>query len=154
MSRVETNTYKITRTQLAYWTAFEYIRRFWPGFIAFPITGIVMFVTMDVQVVKGLGMLMTLWPLSIFARAILISGRAAKRVLNPTKMVFEGDHAYFIVEPHELNYRIHKDSVRDVKSRVEYVVIELWRYKLVFVPYFAFKSPEDVQEFRRLLGVV
>jgi hypothetical protein len=40
-----------------------------------------------------------------------------------------------------------------VKARVEYVVIELWKYRLIYVPYKAFESAEAIQEFRRAVGV-
>jgi hypothetical protein len=152
--RIETNEYRISRTQLVYWSAFEYVRRFWPAFIAFPITGLVIYLTVQVREVQALSILMSLWPLSIFTRAIIITRKAAKRVTSPTKVVCEGDHVYFHVNPTDLNYRIHKDSIRDVKARVEYVVIELWRYRLLYVPYAAFRTPEDVQQFRMFTGVI
>ncbi len=98
-------------------------------------------------------MMMILWPLSIPARSILITGRAAKRVLSPTRMVAEGEHIYFIVDPIELNYRVNKKSVRDVILRNEYVVIELWKFKLVYVPLSAFESKDDVQRLRKFAEV-
>jgi hypothetical protein len=152
--RIETDEYRISRTQLALWSALEYTRRFWPAFIAFPITGLFMFFTVDMAPIKGIGLFMALWPVSIYARSILITRKAAKRAICRTRMVCEGEHVYFIVNPLDLNYRVKHDSIRDVKARVEYVVIELWRYRLLFVPYRAFRSPEDIQEFRRLTGVI
>jgi hypothetical protein len=153
-NRIETNEYRISRTQIVYWSAFEYARRFWPAFIAFPISGLIIFFTMNNQSLKALGILMALWPLTIFARAIIITRKAAKRLTHPTRMVCEGEHVYFIVNPVEMNYRVHHDSIRDVKARIEYVVIEMWKYRLLYVPYASFKSPEDVQEFRRAVGVI
>ena len=151
---IETKQYRISRSQLAYWTAFEYIRRFWPAFISFPISGLILYFFLPVAQVQALAVLMMLWPFSIPARAILITGKAAKRALKPKKLICEGSHIYFLVEPHDLNYRFHIDSVRDVKARVEYVVIELWRQRLEYVPYAAFESPEDIQAFRRFCGVI
>jgi hypothetical protein len=151
---IETKEYRISRSQIAYWTAFEYIRRFWPAFISFPIMGVIILIFLPVQQMKAVGMLMLLWPFSIPARAILITGKAAKRALRPKKMICEGQHLYFLVDPIDFNYRYHIDSIRDVKARVEYVVIEKWHQKLDFVPYAAFQSPEQVQEFRRFCGVI
>jgi hypothetical protein len=68
-------------------------------------------------------------------------------------MVFEGEHVYFVTDPLSFNYRIHRDQIRDVKARVEYVVIELWKYRFVYVPYKAFESPEVIQDFRKAVGV-
>lgn len=112
-----------------------------------------MMILMPSQASIGLGMMMILWPLSIPARSILITGRAAKRVLSPTRMVAEGEHIYFIVDPIELNYRVNKKSVRDVILRNEYVVIELWKFKLVYVPLSAFESKDDVQRLRKFAEV-
>jgi hypothetical protein len=148
LSRIETKTYQISRLQLAYWSSFEYVRRFWPGFIAFPISGLVLFFTVAFPPIKALGMLMILWPISIPARSILITTKASKRAMLPTKLIAEGNHVYFVTEPATLNYRISVDTIRDVKTRVEYVVIELWKYRLVMVPYSAFSSPDEIKEFR------
>ena len=143
--RIETTEYRISRSQLVYWSANEYIRRFWPAFIAFPITGILLIVLMQSQVGLALGTIMIMWPLSIPARSILLTGRAAKRVLSPTRMVAEGEHIYFIVNPMELNYRVNKKSIRDVVLRREYVVIELWRFKMIFVPLANFNDKVEVK---------
>lgn len=98
-------------------------------------------------------MMMFLWPISIPARSIVLTSKASKRAILPTKMVCEGEHVYFVTDPLSFNYRIHRDQIRDVKARVEYVVIELWKYRFVYVPYKAFESPEAIQEFRRAVGV-
>lgn len=143
----------MSRSQLVYWSANEYIRRFWPAFIAFPITGILLMVLMPIQVGIALGMIMILWPMSIPARSILLTGRAAKRVLSPTKMVAEGEHLYFIVNPMELNYRVNKKSVRDVILRREYVVVELWKFKMIFVPLDAFADQSAIADLRKFTEV-
>ena len=151
--RIESTEYRISRSQLVYWSANEYIRRFWPAFIAFPVSGLLLLVFMPTQVGIGLGTMMILWPLSIPARAILLTGRAAKRVLSPTRMVAEGEHVYFIVNPMDLNYRVNKKSVRDVIRRKEYVCIELWKFKMIFVPLNALEDKNAVKELRKFTEV-
>ena len=110
-------------------------------------------VLMPTQIGIGLGMIMILWPMSIPARSILLTGKAAKRVLSPTRMVAEGEHLCFIVNPMEMNYRVNKKSVRDVILRHEYVVIELWKYKLIFVPLNAFIDKVAVQQLQEFTEV-
>lgn len=151
--RIETSEYRISRSQLVYWSANEYIRRFWPGFIAFPIMGVILFILMPTQVGIGLGMLLILWPLSIPARSIILTGKAAKRVLSPTKMVAEGEHIYFNVNPPEMNYRVNKNSVRDVITRKEYVVVELWKFKMIFIPLSSFTEKDSIKELRKFTEV-
>jgi hypothetical protein len=68
-------------------------------------------------------------------------------------MVCEGEHVYFVTDPLSFNYRIHRDQIRDVKVRVEYVVVELWRYRFLYIPYKAFESPQAIQEFRVAVGL-
>lgn len=143
----------MTRAQLVYWSAAEYARRFWPAFIAFPISGVMLIAFMPTQIGIGLGMMMILWPMSIPARSILFTGKAAKRVLSLTKMHTSGEHVLFDVNPAELSYRIHRDSVRDVVVRPECVVIELWKFKLVYVPRTAFADKAEIDEFRKFCGV-
>lgn len=107
---------------------------------------------MPTQAGIGFGMILLLWPLTIPARSILLTGRAAKRVLSPTRMVAEGDHLCFITNPMDLNYRINKDSVRDVIRRKEYMCIELWKFKLVYVPLKALNDPDDLKKLRKFVG--
>ena len=110
-------------------------------------------VLMPTQVGIGMGMLMILWPMSIPARSILLTGRAAKRVLSPTRMVAEGEHLYFIVNPMEMNYRVNKKSVRDVILRKEYVCIELWKFKMIFVPLDSFTTKDAIKSLRKFTEV-
>jgi hypothetical protein len=115
--------------------------------------GILLFVLMPTQVGIALGMMMILWPLSIPARSILITGRAAKRVLSPTRMVAEGEHLYFIVNPMEMNYRVNKKSVRDIVLRREYIVVELWKFKMIFVPIASFENRDSIKALRKFAEV-
>lgn len=153
MAAVETKEYRMSRNQLVYWSAYEYVRRFWPAFIAFPVSGLMLMLFMRTQLGIGLGMLMILWPMSIPARSVLFTGKAAKRVLSPTKMHAEGKHVFFDVNPPELSYRVHVDSVRDVLIRTECVVIELWKFKLIYIPRTAFESKDEIQKLREFCGV-
>lgn len=98
-------------------------------------------------------MLMILWPFSIPARSILLTGRAAKRVLSPTRMVAEGEHVYFITEPMDYNYRVNKKSVRDVVVRGEYLVLELWKFKMIFIPLSSLKDRSDIKRLREFTEV-
>ena len=115
--------------------------------------GILLFIFMPNSIGIGFGMILILWPCSIPARSILLTGRAAKRVLSPTRMVAEGEHLYFIVNPMEMNYRVNKKSVRDIVLRREYVVVELWKFKLIFVPLNAFESRDSIKELRKFTEV-
>jgi hypothetical protein len=112
-----------------------------------------MFIFMPTQIGIGLGMMLILWPCSIPARSILLTGRAAKRVLSPTRMVGEGEHLYFIVNPMEMNYRVNIKSVRDIVVRREYVVVELWKFKLIFVPLDSFDGPKAIKELKKFTEV-
>ncbi len=115
--------------------------------------GVILFILMPTQVGIGLGMLLILWPLSIPARSIILTGKAAKRVLSPTKMVAEGEHIYFSVNPPEMNYRVNKNSVRDVITRKEYVVVELWKFKMIFIPLSSFTEKDSIKELRKFTQV-
>ena len=68
-------------------------------------------------------------------------------------MVAEGEHVYFIVNPMELNYRVNKKSIRDVILRREYVVIELWRFKMIFVPLDCFIDKIEVKQLQEFAEV-
>ena len=112
-----------------------------------------MIVTMSNQIGLGFGLLMIFWPLSSPARSILLTGRAAKRVLSPTRMVAEGEHLYFITTPMDHNYRVNKKSVRDVIQRKEYVVVELWKFKLIFIPLDSLQTKDAVKKLRKFTEV-
>ena len=136
-----------------YWTSNEYVRRFWIAFAAFPITGLLLILFMPMPFTMAFGTLLILWPFSIPARSIIFTGRAAKRVLSPTRMVAEGEHLYFITDPMDHNYRVNKRSIRDVVVRKEYLVIELWKFKMIYVPREALKSENDIERLRTFCEV-
>jgi hypothetical protein len=106
-----------------------------------------------IPAVRAIAWMMIFWPISIPARSIIITSKAAKRALVKTKAVLEGDHLYFVTDPDEFCSRVKIDSIREIAVRIDYIAVELWRTRLIYIPTKAFKTKGDIQQLRVLTGV-
>jgi len=150
MDSLRSKPYKIPRSTLALWSAREYSRRFWWCFIAIPVAGLIAVLGSEYRLLQGLGLFGVLWPLSIPARSVLVTAKAAKRWLQETTLVVEGQHIYFISDDPKVGMRLKIESIRYITDRGSCIVVDLPRFNLLFVPKSAFETPEDAIRFLNL----
>jgi hypothetical protein len=103
--------YSIRRAELAYATAEVYFRTYWWFILGIPVAGIaILFALPMLRIVGGL---MVLWPISIPARAVLISGKTYRR-LGAQTVARVGENEAFIEPEGQTPVRIHYNWVRKV----------------------------------------
>lgn len=150
MESLRSKPYKIPRSTLALWSAREYARRFWWCFVAIPVAGLIALFGSEYRLLQGLGIFGVLWPLSIPARSVLVTAKVAKRWQQETTLAVEGRHVYFISDDPKVGMRLKIDSIRYITDRGAYLVLDLPKFNLLFVPKSAFETAEDVSRFLSL----
>ena len=88
-------TYTIGRLELAYATSGLYIRSLWWALIGMPLGGLGILFTMQLPLMKYLGTVMVLWPVTIPGRALIITSDQRKLYIKPTVTTFR-EKAFFL----------------------------------------------------------
>ena len=132
------------------WAAREYAQRFWWCFIAIPVAGMLFLFGSEYRLLQAFGIFGVLWPLSIPARSVLVTSKVAKRWQQETTLAVEGRHLYFISADPKIGMRLRIESLRHITERAQYVVLDLPRYNLVFIPKSAFETAEDLNSFLQI----
>lgn len=148
---IETSPYRLSRTQLGYLAAEEYVRSFWYWVIALPIFG-VLGLLFTSGIIQAISLMAILWPLSIPARGILTTSRAARLFTQGVRLVAHDDRLEFIGENPGPNGRplrmlVPIEQVRDVVVRQGVLLVRT--YRLAFAPVLptAFQAPDDKDRF-------
>lgn len=141
--------YRIPRTQLALWGAREYVRRLWWAFVAIPITGILFLTLTDYYLLRIIGFMAIMWPLTIPGRSLLATRGASRRLSLPTRMLRDDEFVYFETEPTERSYRAALSGLRSATVRSDALVLEVAPLRFVFVPLSALGGAEAAREIAR-----
>lgn len=89
-----TSPYTLTRWQVALASAEEYIRALWWILIGIPLFGILALVVAPNELIRGMGFICVVWPLTIPIRAVTASARAGALYGRPTTLAIDGDWLY------------------------------------------------------------
>lgn len=151
MSPLETKPYRVSRVRLAYLTAEEYIRTFWFFVVGAPLGGLLLLFTPD-RTMQAIGFFGIIWPFSLPARAILVSGKASRLFntgvvlrVGPEELEFLGQTPGKSGKP--MRMAIPIDMVRDVVKRQGMFLIRLYRQAIVPVDPASFASDADRERF-------
>ncbi len=126
-------TYRLTRSQVAYWGAREYVRRLWWAFVAIPLSGVLLLV-FGRGVMRVIGVMAVVWPLTIPARSTLATRGVSRRLTLPTILLKDDEYLYFATEPRERSYRVRLSDVRSAVLRGDALVLEIRPLAFAFVP--------------------
>lgn len=126
--------YRLTRSQVAWWGAREYVRRLWWAFVAIPVSGVLMLIFLKHPVLQVVGFMAIFWPLTIPARSTLATRGASRRLTLPTQLLRDDEYLYFATEPRERSYRAKLSSVRSATVRADALAIEIGPLRFAFVP--------------------
>lgn len=151
-----TAPYRLTRTELAYLSAREYLRSFWWFVVAVPLFGVIA-VLFGEGVLKVIGMTALLWPFSIPARSILATRRASRLLTGgcrlfafPDRLEFRGETPAANGKPYRMI--VNQSEVRDVVRRKEYLLVRTYRFSFVPITVAAFESEAQAEAFREALS--
>ena len=145
---IKTNPFAIPPSRLAYLYAEEYVRSFWWMFIGIPISGLVVLLLVPGAIAKYIGMVCLLWPVTIPARAVLLSRKISKVLSKPTTAEFREDGIYF--EGQDIRSRALWSTIRNAEVRKEYLILRTRKLSVLLVPMSSI--PEEQQE--QALGIV
>lgn len=127
-------TYRLTRSQVAYWGAREYIRRLWWAFVAIPLSGVLLLI-FGSGLMRVIGVMAVVWPLTIPARSTLATRGVARRLTLPTTLLKDDEYLYFATEPRERSFRVKLSEIRSATLRGDALVIEIRPLGFAFVPF-------------------
>lgn len=129
----------------------EYLRRFWWVILGVPVSGLLMLLLIDHPVVKYLGFVGVCWPLTIPARAVLITNKKARRLARPTWVSVEDDAIYFHDESGG-GTKIPFSIVSGLRNSGDLYVIQTRNFSFTVMPSESLASEEDRAEFESALA--
>jgi hypothetical protein len=136
--------FRVSRFVLSRLAAEQYIRAFW-WFVAIPPLFGVLCLFSGSQVLFSLGMFGILWPVSVPARAVLISRKAGRFFSQPTWVRQEGYTLYFSHESGS-GMKLSLGSVRKIDERHGYLLLTYGIGEFVAIPKDFVPSLEELFE--------
>ena len=151
MEPIVSETYIIGRLELAYATAALYVRTLWWALIGIPISGVLILILMPLPIMRYLGAVMILWPISIPGRAVVITVDQRKLYVRPTIASFR-EEGFFLDPEGGSPTRIPLTWVRRALRRGEMWFLVGDRGKVVLIKASAFSTVDQASIERELRG--
>jgi hypothetical protein len=122
---IVTESYKITRIELARLASLEYLRSFWWFVIAVPLFGVVSMIFGDGPM-KMIGMMAILWPFSIPARSVVSTGKSSRLFSQGCHVEADPENVVFIGDYHggkRLRYILKTWRIKEAKQVGELILL-------------------------------
>lgn len=151
---IETQVFRLSRTEMARLTSAEYIRSYWFFVVPVPIIGLIALITTHGPM-QAAGMIAILWPFSIPARSVLFSAKSSRLFTNGCTVQATSEAITFLGEYHEgkrLRFVLDMARIRDVVPRGDLLIIRSRYPGLIPIKAMAFKSAEDLKAFVELVS--
>jgi|SRR5579862_1178077 len=130
--------------ELAYATAGLYVRTLWWALIGMPIGGFLILCLLKLPIMQYLGAVMILWPITIPARAAVITSDQRKLYVLPTVATFRND-AFYLDPEGGTPIRIPLTWVRRVLRRGQMYLVIGEKGKLVLIKATAFSAVDQAR---------
>jgi len=155
VERVETQPYRLSRLELAYVAIAEYVGSFWWIIAVIPAFGVGALIFGE-GLLKVIGMMAILWPISIPARSILTTTKSSRLFVGGCRMVATEDRLEFFGEvpgPSGKPYRMTVPAIqiRDLVERRDLMLVRTTRLGFAPVRPEAFATDEDRNAFRSIV---
>ncbi len=132
---IQSQPYTIPRTVLARLTAFYYLRTFWFLLIGPFLFGLVLMFLGPNEVSRFFGVVLVVWPLTVFARSLLLTYRNAKVWARPTVMTVAEDAFLFESQTEPVSrFKLRFESVRRIVPLMGYYLLQTRRFAYIPVP--------------------
>lgn len=132
---IQSQPYTIPRTVLARITALYYLRTFWFVLIGPFLFGLVLMLVGPNQMARFFGMILVIWPLTVFVRSLLLTGKNAKVWAKPTVMTVAEDAFLFESQTEPISrFKLRFESVRRVMPLMGYLLIQTRKFGYVPIP--------------------
>ncbi len=146
---IQSSPYTISRTALARLTAFYYLRTFWFVLIGPLLFGIGLTFLGPNQTSRAFGAILVAWPLTVFARSILLTRKSAIVWSKPTTLALGEDAFLFESQTDPIKrYKLRFESVRRVVPMMGFHLLQTRRFAFIPVPEDAI-SHEDLLRYQK-----
>ena len=144
---IQTQPYFIPRTVLSRLAALYYLRTFWFVLVGPFLFGIVLLFVGPNQIARVFGVILAIWPATVFTRSLLLTGKVARVWSKPTVMTVDKDAFLFESQTEPVSrQKLRFESVRKVVSIAGYDLIQTRRFGFVPVPREALPDGVDLAE--------
>jgi hypothetical protein len=132
---IKSKPYSIPRTVLARLSAIYYVRTFWFVLLGPFLFGVALMFLGPNQTARVFGLIVAIWPITIFTRAFLLTGKSAKAWIKPTTLTIGDDAFYFESETEPVSrLKLRFESVRRVVALGGYRLLQTRLFGFVPVP--------------------
>jgi hypothetical protein len=148
--RIVTRPFRLTYLELMKAATLEYLRNFWWYIGLYPIFGLALIFFGPNELMRNIGVLALLWPLTLPLRARVPLSRAM-RVREDVRIGVEGDELLLISGDRESRRPL--GSVRRVVDASGFLYLYTGPMHYLIVPRNAFESPEEAAAFKESIGM-
>lgn len=132
---IQSKPYSIPRTVLARITAIYYLRTFWFVLLGPFLFGVILLFVGPNQAARIFGLILAIWPITIFSRALLLTGKSAKLWAKPTTVSIGDDAFYFESETEPVSrFKLRFEGVRKVMTLGVFRLLQTRRFGFVPIP--------------------
>lgn len=128
-----TQPFTLTRLQVALASAEEYVRALWWILIPVPIFGVLALLQAPNDLIRGIGTICLVWPLTIPIRAVTASARAGAIYGQPTVFAVDDEWLYLVAKSGR-GTKLHRSQVWNARLSRGIWRIKTRRLSVLFVP--------------------
>lgn len=128
-----TRPFTLTRWEVALASAEEYLRSLWWILVPIPAFGFVAFLMGPNDLIKGLGAICLIWPLTLPLRAVTASARAGS-VYGSSTVLAEDDEWLYLKNAQGKGARLARSDVWQVRLARGIWRVKTRRLSLIFIP--------------------
>jgi hypothetical protein len=146
---IESKPYTISRLMHARLTGLYYLRTFW--FVLVPpfVFGVALVIFGPNKVSQVFGLVLAIWPMTVFARAYLLHRRVHEAWLEPTVLKVGEDAFLFENQGSNRTAQLKFTSIRKVVRMFGYQLLQTLKYGFVAVPDDALPPGTNLESFLR-----
>ena len=143
---IETRPFTIPRLLFSRLCAEIYVRQFWWLLLPWILLGGALVMLASEPALKALGAVIAAWPLSIPARALFLTKRAAQFYRDSVRARIEGGWLYFIPAS-GTGFKISTERISAIRDLHGYLAISIGMMRFAIVGSSAFQTEEERSSF-------
>jgi hypothetical protein len=129
-----------------------YVRTFWFVLIGVPIFGLIALIIGTTPIIRYIGMVSLLWPVTIPARAGLITSRVGRQLMRPTVVeILEEAVVFEDSQDPAVRMGMRYESIRSVRIMRGLYALMTRRFAFTVFPIDSFLTESDRDRFEALL---
>jgi hypothetical protein len=143
---IRTKPYRIARIELSRISALYYLKTLWFILIGPFLFGLVLLLFGPNQTFRVFGLILAMWPGTIFVRSLIVTRRNAEVWSKPTVAWIEDGTVYFESEEEPVRrFKIAFQNIRNVVRIAGYLLLQTRKFGFVPIPISALGDPDQVE---------